>query len=302
MGSNPVSERLRALLKVVGVFLALTGIWALYRLWSVNLIIHDGQIDWGMFFITQILFQPLLGLLPILLIVRYVEKRRMQSIGLSKDKSVRNSFVGICLSLFESVASICLTYALFIPLGAGPLAFATNPENLDMAAILLMPVTFFLVVGLSEEVQDRGYFQTRLLEHFGPKFSIIFSSLLFALSHLPIDILIWRYGVWMMAFHLGFVFIAGLIMGYLYYRSGVLTGPVFFHGLSDTLSSSYTLSFDYGGLSSGVVFGIMGLLYAVVTVIILLLIRFLSAKLDLKAANLPWETAITSSKPDQQDR
>jgi len=290
-----VSERLRAFLKVVGVFSTLTGIWALYRLWSANLIIHDGQINWRMFFTTQIVFQPLLGLVPILLIVRYVEKRRMQSIGLSKDKFVRNSFFGIFLSLFESIATICLTYALFIPLGAGPLTFATNPENLDLTAILLMPVAFFLVVGLSEEVQDRGYFQTRLLEHFGPKFSIVFPSLLFALSHLPIDILIWRYGVWMMAFHLGYVFIAGSIMGYLYYRSGTLTGPICFHGLSDTLASSYTLSFDYGGLSPEVVFGIMGLLYVVVTVVILLLIRFLSSKLDLKAANLPWATATTNS-------
>ncbi len=294
-----MSERLRAFLKVVGVFLALTGIWALYRLWSVSLIIHDGQINWGMFFITQMLFQPLLGLLPILLIVRYVEKRRMQSIGLSKDKFVRNAFVGMFLSLFESIASVCLTYALFIPLGAGPLAFATNPENLDLTAILLMPATFLLVVGLSEEVQDRGYFQTRMLEHFGPKFSIAFPSLLFALSHLPIDILIWRYGVWMMAFHLGFVFIAGSIMGYLYYRSGTLTGPIFFHGLSDTLALSYTLGFDSGGLSSEVVFGIMGLLYAVVTVIILLLIRFLSSKVHLKAENLPWQPPTSNSKLDQ---
>jgi len=298
---NPVSGRLRALLKVVGVFLALTGIWALYRLWSVDLIIHGGQINWRMFFITQMIFQPLLGLLPILLIVRYVEKRRVQSIGLSKDKFVRNAIVGMFLPLFESIASVCLTYALFIPLGAGPLTFGANPENLDLTAILLMPITFFWVVGLSEEVQDRGYFQTRLLEYFGPKFSIVFSSLLFALSHIPIDTLIWRYGVWMMAFHLGYVFIAGSIMGYLYYRSGTLTGPICFHGLSDTLASSYTLSFDYGGLSSELVFGIMGLLYAVVTVIILLLIRFLSSRLHLERENLPWEPPTTYSKLDQQD-
>lgn len=290
-----MNGRLRALLKVVGVFLALTGIWALYRLWSVDLIIHGGQIDWRMFFITQMIFQPLLGLLPILLIVRYIEKRRLLSIGLSRDKFFRNALVGMFLSLFESIASICLTYALFVPLGAGPLTFAINPENLDMAAILLRPTTFFLVVGLSEEVQDRGYFQTRLLEHYGPKFSIVLSSLLFALSHLPIDILIWRYGVWMMAFHLGYVFIAGSIMGYLYYRSGVLIGSICFHGLSDTLASSYTVSFDYGGLSSEVVFGIMGMLYTVVTVIILLLVRFLSARLHLKAENLPWASAITNS-------
>ena len=285
-----MSEKLRAFLKVVVVFLAMTGIWTLYRLWSVNLIIYDGKTNWRMFFTTQIVFQPLLTLLPILLIVRYVEKRRIGSIGLSRQKFVRNAFFGIFLSLLNSIASVCLTYILFVPLGAGPITFITNPENLDLTAIFLMPLTFFLVVGPSEEIQDRGYFQTRLLEQFGPKFSIVFSSLLFALSHIPINILIWRYEVWMIVFHLTGVFIAGSIMGYLYYRSGVLTGPIFLHAFSDTQSLTYTFSFEYENLSSELVLGITGLIYAVVTIVTFLFIRFLTTKLDSKVENLAWET------------
>ena len=281
-----MSQKFRTFLKVVAVFLAMTGIWTLYRLWSVNLIIYDGEMNWRMFFITQIVFQPLLALSPILLIVRYVEKRRMGSIGLSRQKFVINALVGIFLSLFSSIASVCLTYILFVPLGADPIAFITNPENLDLTAIFLMPLTFLLVVGPSEEIQDRGYFQTRLLEQFGPKFSIIFSSLLFALSHIPIDILIWRYDAWMIVFHLTGVFIAGSIMGYLYYRSGVLTGPIFLHALSDIQSLTYTFSFDYEDVSSEVFFGITGLIYTVVTVVAFLFIRFLTSKLDLRVENL----------------
>lgn len=285
-----MSEKLRTFLKVVVVFLAMTGIWTLYRLWSVNLIIFDDEMDWRMFFATQIVFQPLLALLPILLIVRYLEKRRIRSIGLSRQKFVRNALFGIFLSLFNSIASVCLTYILFVPLGAGPIAFITNPETLDLTAIFLMPLTFFLVVGPSEEIQARGYFQTRLLEQFGPKFSIIFSSLLFSLLHIPIDILIWRYDAWMMSFHLTGVFIAGSIMGYLYYRSGVLTGPIFLHALSDTQSLTYTFSFDYENLSSELVLGITGLIYAAVTIVTFLFIRFLTTKLDLRVENLAWET------------
>ena len=293
-----MSERLRALLKVVGVFLMLTGIWAVYRLWSVNVVIHDGDIDYGMFFMTQIVFQPLLGLLPIILIVRCIEKRRMGSIGLSRHKFVRNASFGILLPLFESIAYVCLAYILFVPLGADP-RFTINPENLGLTSIFLMPLTFFLVVGTSEEIQDRGYFQTRLLEHFGPRFSIIFSSLLFALAHIPIDILIWRYDVWMMSFHLLGVFVSGCILGYLYYRSGVLTGPIFVHALGDTQAFAYLLGFNYEKLSFEVVLGIQGLVWAVVTILTFLLIRLFTSRLGLKVENLPWETAAESKQGNE---
>lgn len=284
-----MSEKLRAFLKVVGVFLVLTGIWTLYRLWSVNLIICDGEMNWEMFFLTQIVFQPLLILLPILFVVRYVEKRRIGSIGLSRQKFVRNAFFGVFLSIFNSIAFACLAYVLFVPLGAGPVTFTMNPESLGLISIFLMPLTFLFVVGPSEEIETRGYFQTRLLEHFGPRFSIVFSSMLFALAHVPIDILIWRYDVWMMFFHLLGVFISGSILGYLYYLSGVLTGPIFLHALIDTQSLAYLFSFDYERLSLEVRFGIEGLIWAVVTATTFLLIRFLTSKLGLKIENLPWE-------------
>jgi len=255
----------------------------------VNLIICDGEMNLRMFFLTQIVFQPLLALLPILFIVRYVEKRRIGSIGLSRQKFVRNAFFGVFLSLFNSIAFACLAYVLFVPLGAGPITFTMNPENLGLISIFLMPLTFLFVVGPSEEIETRGYFQTRLLEHFGPRFSIVFCSMLFALAHVPIDILIWRYDVWMMFFHLLGVFISGSILGYLYYLSGVLTGPIFLHAFLDIQPLAYGFSFDYERLSPEVRFGIEGLIWAVVTVLTFLLIRFLTSKLGLKIENLPWE-------------
>jgi membrane protease YdiL (CAAX protease family) len=293
MRLKPLSEKLRAFLKIVGVFLILTGIWTLYRLWSVNLIICDGEMNLTMFFLTQIVFQPLLALLPILFIVRYVEKRRIGSIGLSRQRFVRNAFFGVFLSLFNSIAFACLAYVLFVPLGAGPITFTMNPENLGLISIFLMPLTFLFVVGPSEEIETRGYFQTRLLEHFGPRFSIVFCSMLFALAHVPIDILIWRYDVWMMFFHLLGVFISGSILGYLYYLSGVLTGPIFLHAFLDIQPLAYGFSFDYERLSPEVRFGIEGLIWAVVTVLTFLLIRFLTSKLGLKMENLPWKTTKT---------
>ncbi|MFQ6064011.1 MAG: lysostaphin resistance A-like protein [Candidatus Bathyarchaeia archaeon] len=214
----------------------------------------------------------------------------MCSIGLSREKFTRNASFGIFLSLFESIAYACLAYILLVPLGVSP-TFTLNPENLAPISIFLMPLTFILVVGPSEEIQDRGYFQTRLLEHFGPRFSIIFTSLLFALSHIPIDVFIWRYDVSMMSFHLLGVFVSGCILGYLFYRTGVLTGPIFLHALVDTQAFAYAFEFDYKKLNSEVAFGIEGLTWAAITALTFLLIRLLTSRLGLKVENLPWETA-----------
>jgi len=293
---SSLNGRLRAFLKVVGVFLMLTGIWTLYRVWSAHLIISDGMLDWRMFFITQIAFQPLLALLPILFIVRYVEKRSIGSIGLSRQKFFRNALFGIFLSLFMTIIAACLESILLFLSGNEPLTFAANPENLGLASILLMPLTFFLAVGPSEEIQDRGYFQTRLLEHFGPRFSVVFPSLLFALSHIPIDILIWRYDVWTMSFHLAWVFVTSCVLGYLYYKSGVLTGPIFLHAFGDTQSLAYQFSFNYENVGLVALFGIEGTVWTVVTLLAFLLVRSLTLKLGLRVKTLPWETKVPNKE------
>jgi membrane protease YdiL (CAAX protease family) len=287
-----LNKRLRVFLKVVGIFLLLTGIWTLYRVRSANLIVQDEEMRWDMFFLTQIIFQPLLGLLPILLIVRYIEKRGLGSMGLSKRKLVGNALFGVLLSLFNYFVVICLEYVLLVQLAGGQLTLILNPENLDWVSAFFMPLTFFLAVGPSEEVQSRGYFQTRLLEHFGPRLSILFPSLLFALSHIPIDILIWRYDVWMMSFHLIGVFVSGCLLGYLYYRSGVLMGPIFLHAFIDTQSLTYQFSFNQENLGPGAILGLEALFWAISTILTFLLIRSLTSKLGLRVKNLPWETDV----------
>jgi hypothetical protein len=64
LGAHSLRKKLRVLLKVIGVFLALIGVWTIYRVWSATLIILNGELNWRTFFVTQIAFQPLLGVLP----------------------------------------------------------------------------------------------------------------------------------------------------------------------------------------------------------------------------------------------
>jgi membrane protease YdiL (CAAX protease family) len=93
----------------------------------------------------------------------------------------------------------------------------------------------------------------------------------------------------MMSFHLVGVFVSGCILGYLYYQSGVLAGPIFLHAFIDTQSLAYQFSFNYENSGSGVLLGIEAIFWAIATILTFLLIRSLTSKLGLRVKNLPWE-------------
>lgn len=73
-------------------------------------------------------------------------------------------------------------------------------------------------------------------------------------------------------------------------------GPIFLHAFSDAQSFTYGFSFDYEKINPEVLFGIEGLVRAVVTILTFLLIRSLTSKLGLKVENLVLETEIASKK------
>ncbi|MBM4386429.1 MAG: CPBP family intramembrane metalloprotease [Deltaproteobacteria bacterium] len=98
------------------------------------------------------------------------------------------------------------------------------------------------LVGLPEEVLYRGYIQGRLNQFFDRRFtlfgarfgmSLFIASALFALGHFLLEPVPGRLAV----------FFPSLLFGYLRERTGALTAPVVFHGLSNVL-----LEFLYRGL------------------------------------------------------
>ena len=83
----------------------------------------------------------------------------------------------------------------------------------------------FLFVGLAEELLFRGLIQRDLAGAFGWKWGLFGAAALFSVMHLT----------WRSIPELGFVFIAGLILGALYLKTKNLTAPIVVHGANNVM-------------------------------------------------------------------
>ena len=80
-------------------------------------------------------------------------------------------------------------------------------------------------VGLGEELLFRALVQKDLTNLFGWKWGLFIASLMFGIMHLT----------WRSIPELGFTFFAGVIFGYIYYRTRSLAAPIIAHGVGNTI-------------------------------------------------------------------
>ena len=80
-------------------------------------------------------------------------------------------------------------------------------------------------VGLGEELLFRGIIQRDVEEVFGWKSGLLLSSLLFGIMHLT----------WRSTPEVGFTFLAGMLLGYIYFRTRSLVGPIAIHAVNNVM-------------------------------------------------------------------
>jgi len=115
-----------------------------------------------------------------------------------------------------------------IPLGLCEyLILRPAPFSPDFSIKYLLLNLFYMVcfVGLGEELLFRGLIQRNLTQLFGWKWGLVGSSLLFSIMHLT----------WRSIPELFFVFLAGLVFGYFYIRTGSLLTSIMIHGINNTV-------------------------------------------------------------------
>ena len=103
-----------------------------------------------------------------------------------------------------------------------PVAAAPSFEITNLLRDLVYMVAF---VGLAEEVLFRGLIQWDMMNLFGWKWGLIGASLMFGVMHLT----------WRSIPELGFTMLAGLMFGYLYYKTRSLTAPIVAHGIANAI-------------------------------------------------------------------
>ena len=131
----------------------------------------------------------------------------------------------INLQIFKLVL---MGLAIGIPLGVGEY-FILYPTpafpSFEVKYLFRDMVYMLCFVGLGEELLFRGLIQRDMVSAFGWKWGLFGASAMFAVMHLT----------WRSIPELGFVFIAGLILGGLYLKTKSLVAPIVAHGVNNVI-------------------------------------------------------------------
>jgi membrane protease YdiL (CAAX protease family) len=176
-------------------------------------ILFTSSLPW--FFLSQELLLPAVYSAVLALCAWHIYSKNvsLKDIGFSRERLPKYVLVGILVG---------------IPLGAGEyfiITPATAFPTFEVTYLMRDLVYMVVFVGLGEELLFRGLVQKDMMNLFGWRSGLLGASVMFAVMHLT----------WRSIPELGFTFFAGLVFGYLYYRTRSLTAPIIAHGIGNTV-------------------------------------------------------------------
>ena len=176
-------------------------------------ILFTSSLPW--FFLNQELLLPAVYAAVLALCAWHIYRKNLslRDIGFRRERLVKYIVTGILVGAPLGAAE----YFIITPLAAFP-TFEIKYLMRDLAYMILF-------VGVGEELLFRGLVQRDMANLLGWRWGLLVASLMFGVMHLT----------WRSIPELGFTFIAGLIFGYLYHRTGSLTAPIVAHGVGNTI-------------------------------------------------------------------
>jgi len=120
-----------------------------------------------------------------------------------------------------------VAFAVGSLLGVDPTTAVSTPEELSVAVLVFLIPAMLFAVAPAEEYLFRGVIQGYLRQSFSARGAIGWGAVLFALVHLPNLVVAPESGVVSIPVWL----VIGLVLGWLYERTGALLVPVAVHGL-----------------------------------------------------------------------
>ena len=243
------TQKGRHIAELLGLWVLILVCWTVYRQVSLPYIEPSGSMK---FYFAQVIFQPIIFLLPIFLYWKFVRKETATLVRFFSDYSTKKSFIfwalviGIVLLIMELILLLSIQYAIFNSGFFGSTELEFDFGFLDTESwshYLVMALSNLLVVAVVEEFVFRGFFQNQF-EKVLPKWqSLALSSILFGLMHLPIAIIIYDLeGLWLIYSLIEWIGV-GMIIGYAYQISRNIWVPIFWHGLHNVLVGTFTWRF-----------------------------------------------------------
>ena len=176
-------------------------------------ILLTSSLPW--FFLSQELLLPAVYSTILALCAWHIYRKNisLRDIGFSRDRVLRHVLIGVLVGVPLGVGE----YFIITPAAAFP-TFEIKYLMRDLAYMVVF-------VGLGEELLFRGLVQRDMTNLLGWKWGLLGASLMFGVMHLT----------WRSIPELGFTFLAGMLFGYMYYRTRSLTSPIVAHGIGNTV-------------------------------------------------------------------
>ncbi len=137
----------------------------------------------------------------------------LHELGFRSDNALKYSLIGAVLAIPTGVVE----YFILMPAPSSPSFEITN--------FLRDVVYMLLFVGVAEELLFRGILMNDLKKVFGFNTAILAQGAMFGIMHMT----------WRSTYEIAFTFLAGVLLGYFYYRTRSLVGPIAWHGVNNIM-------------------------------------------------------------------
>jgi len=176
-------------------------------------ILFTSSLPW--FFLSQEWLLPAVYSAVLALCAWHIYRKNisLRDIGFRSDKMLKYILLGVLLGLPLGT----IEYFIITPVAALP--------TFEIKYLVRDLVYMVVFVSVGEELLFRGLVQRDMMNLLGWKLGLLGASLMFGVMHLT----------WRSIPELGFTFLVGMLLGYVYYRTRSLTTPIIAHGVGNTV-------------------------------------------------------------------
>lgn len=230
-GKQPLPEKWKYVFMIFGVIVIEICIWAVYR-WSTAEFFQS--FGTHQFYLLHIIAAPTIHLLPILLFWWFIRKERDLPFVFTKKLLLTGIIVGFIAAIIWRLLEE-FTYDSFAGMAGGTVpgtfTFLNILETADL--FILMTFVMYFIVGPVEELEFRGFAQDQTARVLPNLQALIFSSILFGCSHIPIAVFVYQLTPTQFIDALFSWIAAGFVFGALYMWSRNIFACIVMHGMGN---------------------------------------------------------------------
>lgn len=200
------------------VFLVWFGIFLVWSIFRANFFLPE--------WLDELIIKPIIFVLPVLLVVRYFEKKPLKSLGFAQKPSafMKDLYIGVLIGALFALEGLIANYFKYGNPSFGPILAVKISGGVGMFLV----INFFTSVW--EEILGRGYLYKRMYDFSHNQFwAAVSSSFLFLLLHIPIVFTrLHLTGVALIVYPIS-ILLLGITNSYLFAYRKSLTLPILVH-------------------------------------------------------------------------